>query len=151
MSKVLDQTDCRIIEILETDGRLSLADIGKEVGLSGPAVGERLRTLRDQGVVAGFGARVNLRALGYTIQALVRIKPRSGQLHVVEKMIEEQPRFLSCDRVTGDDCYVTRLALADVAELDDILLPFHERAETHTSIVKSSIFETRLPPLRPGR
>lgn len=94
-------------------------------------------------------AKVNLRALGYTIQALVRIKPRSGQLHVVEKMIEEQPRFLSCDRVTGDDCYVTRLALADVAELDDILLPFHERAETHTSIVKSSIFETRLPPLRP--
>jgi Lrp/AsnC family leucine-responsive transcriptional regulator len=54
---------------------------------------------------------------------------------------------MSCDRVTGDDCYVARLALADVAELDDILLPFHDRAETHTSIVKSSIFESRLPPL----
>jgi Lrp/AsnC family leucine-responsive transcriptional regulator len=62
----------------------------------------------------------------------VRIKPRSGQLHVVEKRGEEQPRFLSCDRVTGDDCYVTRLALSDVAELDDILLPFHERAETRS-------------------
>jgi len=149
MSKTLDQTDCRIIEILESDGRLSLADIGKMVDLSGPAVGERLRGLRDHGYIAGFGAKVDLRALGYTIQALVRIKPRSGQLHVVERMIEEQPRFMSCDRVTGDDCYVARLALADVAELDDILIPFHERAETHTSIVKSSIFEGRLPPLRP--
>ena len=64
-------------------------------------------------------------------------------------MIVEQPQFMSCDRVTGDDCYVARLALSDVAELDDILLPFHDRAETHTSIVKSSIFESRLPPLDP--
>ncbi|MGR3804417.1 Lrp/AsnC family transcriptional regulator [Marinibacterium profundimaris] len=147
----MDQTDCRIIELLDADGRLSLADIGKEVDLTGPAVGERLRHLREQGYITGFGARLDLRALGYSIQALVRIKPRSGQLHAVEKMIQEQPRFMSCDRVTGDDCYVTRLAIADVSELDDILLPFHERAETHTSIVKSSIFEPRLPPLRPAR
>lgn len=78
MSKTLDQTDCRIIEILEADGRMSLADIGKEVDLSGPAVGERLRNLRDQGYVAGFGAKINLRALGYTIQALVRIGRAAG-------------------------------------------------------------------------
>ncbi|EAQ46143.1 MAG: AsnC family transcriptional regulator [Roseobacter sp. MedPE-SWde] len=149
MSKSLDQTDCAIIEILDFEGRASLADIGKQVGLSGPAVGERLRRLRDTGYIRGFGTRLDLRELGYTIQALVRIKPRSGQLHMVERMIEEQPQFMSCDRVTGDDCYVARLALSDVAELDDILLPFHDRAETHTSIVKSSIFESRLPPLDP--
>ncbi|MBD1546029.1 Lrp/AsnC family transcriptional regulator [Roseibium aggregatum] len=59
MSKALDRTDCRIIEILETDGRLSLADIGKAVGLSGPAVGERLRSLREQGVVAGCRVRTH--------------------------------------------------------------------------------------------
>ncbi|WP_319528840.1 Lrp/AsnC family transcriptional regulator [uncultured Cohaesibacter sp.] len=151
MSKVLDSIDCKIIEILETEGRMSLADIGKQVDLTGPAVGERLRALRDQGYIASFGAKVDLRALGYSIQALVRIKPRSGQIHMVEKMIEEQPRFLSCDRVTGDDCYVARLAIADVSELDDILIPFHERAETHTSIVKSSLFANRLPPLRPNK
>lgn len=149
MSKTLDQIDCAIIEILEADGRASLADIGKQVGLSGPAVGERLRRMREIGFVSGFGARIDLRTLGYTIQALVRIKPRSGQLHAVERMIKAQPRFMSCDRVTGEDCYVARLALVDVAELDDILLSFHDRAETHTSIVKSSIFERRLPPLRP--
>ncbi len=142
--------DCAIIELLEADGRATLAEIGKEVGLSGPAVGDRLRRMRDIGLVEGFGARVDLFTLGYTIQALVRIKPRSGQLHLVERMIEAQPRFMTCDRVTGEDCYVARLALSGVAELDDILLPFHDRAETHTSIVKSSIFEPRLPPLRPS-
>ncbi|PJI86413.1 AsnC family transcriptional regulator [Yoonia maricola] len=149
MSKSLDQTDCAIITILEQDGRASLAEIAKEVALTGPAVGERLRRMREIGQISGFSVRVDLRALGYTIQALVRIKPRSGQLQAVERMIADQPRFMSCDRVTGDDCYVARLALADVAELDDILLPFHDRAETHTAIVKSSIFEDRLPPLTP--
>ncbi len=147
MSKELDQTDCRIVELLDSYGRTSLADIGKNVGLSGPAVGERLRHLQESGYVTGFGARIDLTRFGYSIQALIRIKPRSGQLHIVEKMIEEQPRFMSCDRVTGDDCYVARLLLKEISELDDILLPFHDRAETNTSIVKSSIFEHRLPPL----
>ncbi|MEM8871734.1 MAG: Lrp/AsnC family transcriptional regulator [Pseudomonadota bacterium] len=147
MSKERDQTDRQIVEILESHGRTSLADIGKEVGLSGPAVGERLRGLQENGFVTGFGARIDLHRFGYTIEALVRIKPRSGQLHIVDRMIEEQPRFTSCDRVTGDDCYVARLLLKDVAELDDILLPFHDRAETNTSIVKSVVFAPRLPPL----
>jgi len=150
MSKSLDPIDRSIIEILDVDGRASLADIGKGVGLTGPAVGERLRRLREIGCVDGFGAQIDLRSLGYNIQALVRIKPRGGQLRAVERMIEDQPRFLSCDRVTGEDCYVARLALVAIAELDDILLPFHDRAETHTSIVKSSIFEQRLPPLAPN-
>ena len=150
MSKPLDQLDCAIIAILDEDGRASLADIGKQVGLSGPAVGERLRRLRDVGIIAGFGARIDLRALGYTLQALVRIKPRSGQLHTVERMILEEPRFLSCDRVTGEDCFVARLALKEVAELDEVLLPLHDRAETHTSVVKSSIFGERLPPIEPS-
>jgi len=149
MSKSLDDIDDAILTHLDSDGRATLSDIGHEVGLSGPAVGERLRRLTDAGYVTGFGARIDLRALGYTIQALVRIKPRSGQLHAVERMIEDEPRFLTCDRVTGEDCYVARLALAGVEELDALLLPFHDRAETHTSIVKSSIFDSRLPPLRP--
>mgnify|MGYP001792245449 CR=1 FL=1 len=148
MSKELDRTDRRIIKILESHGRTSLAEIGKEVGLTGPAEGERLRRLQEHGFIAGFGARLDLRQFGYMIQALVRIKPRSGQLHTVEYMIREEPRCIACDRVTGDDCYVARLLLKDVAELDDILLPFHDRAETNTSIVKSFVFENRLPPLR---
>ena len=146
MRKVLDETDHQIIQILEFDARRSLADIGKEVGLSGPAVGERLRSLVDLGFITCFGAHLNLHRFGFAIQALVRIKPRSGQLHIVEKMIEDQPRIVSCDRVTGDDCYVARLVLREISELDDVLIPFHDRAETHTSIIKSSLIEKRSPP-----
>ncbi|MEO0421937.1 MAG: Lrp/AsnC family transcriptional regulator [Pseudomonadota bacterium] len=148
MAKLLDRMDRSIIEILERDARASLADIGKAVGLTGPAVGERLRRMRESGQVHGYAARVSLAALGYSLQALVRIKPRSGQLQAVERMISSERRFVSCDRVTGEDCYVARLVVADIAELDEILLPMHDRAETTTSIVKSSIFADRLPPLK---
>ncbi|MEP5761833.1 MAG: Lrp/AsnC family transcriptional regulator [Litoreibacter sp.] len=149
MTKAIDEIDRRIISTLGHDGRASLAEIGKGVGLSGPAVGERLRRLQSDGVVEGFTVCVDPKALGYTLEAIVRIKPRSKQLHNVEQMIRDEPRFTSCDRVTGDDCFIARLVLVSVAELDDILLPLHERAETHTSIVKSSLLRNRMPSLSP--
>lgn len=149
MTKPLDRIDKAIIAVLETDGRASLAEIGKHVGLSGPSVGERLRRLREDGVIEGFTLRVDPRALGYTLEAIVRIKPRSRQMSLVEQMIRDEPRFTACDRVTGEDCFVARLALLSVSELDDILLPLHERAETHTSIVKSSLLRGRMPDLSP--
>ena len=151
MSKAPDEIDCRIIEILERQGRSSISDVGKEVGLSAPAVGERLRSLQSNGYITGFAAQFDLRKFGYAIQALVRVKPRSGQLHIVERMIEEEDRFISCHRVTGDDCYVGRLLLKEISELDEILLPFHDRAETNTSIIKSIMFEDRLPKLEFGQ
>jgi Lrp/AsnC family leucine-responsive transcriptional regulator len=149
MLKALDKIDRGIIATLESDGRASLAEIGKVVGLSGPAVGERLRRLQSEGIIEGFTLRVSAKAIGYTLEAIVRIKPRSKQLHIVEQMIREEPRFTSCDRVTGDDCFIARLALVNVEELDGILLPLHERAETNTSIVKSSLLRNRIPSLTP--
>ncbi|MCW8090888.1 Lrp/AsnC family transcriptional regulator [Alteromonas sp. ASW11-130] len=148
---MLDYLDAAIIGVLEHDARASLADIGKQVGISGPAVGERLRRLRESGVIETFGVNINLKTLGFTLQALVRIKPRSGHLRKVEAIIAEQNRFLWCDRVTGEDCFIAKLALVDVAELDDILFELHDYAETHTSIVKSSIISSRLPPVLPHK
>ena len=149
MAKMIDDIDRAIIALLDDDGRASLADIGKEVGLTGPSVGERLRRMRDDGVIEGFGVRVNAFAIGYTLEAIVRIKPRAGQMHLVEQMIHDDKRFTACDRVTGEDCFVARMALVSVSELDHILLPLHERAETHTAIVKSSLLRGRMPDLAP--
>lgn len=151
MMKAIDTIDRGIISALENDGRASLAEIGKVVGLSGPAVGERLRRLQSDGIVEGFTVRVDAKAIGYSLEAIVRIKPRSKQLHIVEQMIRDEPRFTSCDRVTGDDCFIARLALLDIEELDHILLPLHERAETNTSIVKSSLLRNRMPTLSPEK
>ena len=149
MSKVIDKIDRRILRELEANGRASFAEIGNAVGLSGPAIGERVRRLQESGVIGGFTIWIDPAALGYGLEAIVRIKPRPGQLQFVERMIKDEPRFTSCDKVTGDDCFVARLALIGVYELDEVLSAMHARAETHTSIVKASPLQNRLPGLEP--
>lgn len=141
----LDGIDLQILNILETDGRISASELAKTINMSAPSVTERLRRLETRGIINNFTVDVNLSILGYSLEAIVRVKPRSGKLKLVEKMIECQPRFVSCDRVTGDDCYIARLALRSVDELDDLLEPFHDCAETNTSIVKSSLIKKREP------
>lgn len=141
----LDGIDLQILNILETDGRISASELAKTINMSAPSVTERLRRLETRGIINNFTVDVNLSILGYSLEAIVRVKPRSGKLKLVEKMIESQPRFVSCDRVTGDDCYIARLALRSVDELDDLLEPFHDCAETNTSLVKSSLIKKREP------
>ncbi|MFC3122889.1 Lrp/AsnC family transcriptional regulator [Agaribacter flavus] len=148
-SRMVDYIDTDIINALEKNARVSFSYIGKKLEISGPAVGERVKRLKDKQVIDGFGVRINLETLGYSIVALVRIKPISGQHKAVEKAICQQTRFMSCDRVTGSDCYVAKLALVNVAELDDILSTLHKIADTDTSIIKSSLIDFRLPPLIP--
>lgn len=111
--------------------------------MSAPSVTDRVRRLEDKGVLLGFTIDLAPSALGYTLEAIVRMKPRPGKLKQVEAMIESQLRFISCDRVTGDDCYIAKLLLKDINELDHLLEPFHDYAETNTSIVKSSLIKNR--------
>ena len=70
-----------------------------------------------------------------------------GMLHIVEKMIQDTPEFVECDKVTGDDCFIAKLLVRDMEQLDAILDRIAERSQTNTSIVKSSPVKRRLPPL----
>jgi len=141
----IDEKDRLLIKLLSRDARLPVSELAKRVGLSGPATSERIRRLEAGGIISRFTLEIDLAALGYPLQAIVRIKPRPGNMHIVEEMIMNEPGFLDCDKVTGDDCFVTRLALRSIADLDPVLLPLHEKAETNTSIIKSSPLRARIP------
>lgn len=141
----IDDTDRLIVRLLCENARMPVSELARKVGLSGPSTSERIRRLENNGIIARFTAELDLEALGYPLQAIVRIKPRPGNMHIVEDMILNEPGFLDCDKVTGEDCFVTRLALRSIADLDPVLLPFHERAETNTAIIKSSPFRSRMP------
>lgn len=145
----LDDTDRTLLRLLAEDARTPVADLAREVGLSAPSTAERLRRLEAQGVIERFTVELDPRALGYTLQAIVRVKPLPGQLHLVEDEIRRIPEFVECDKVTGDDCFVCRLFLRNIEELDEILLKVGERAETSTAIVKATPVARRLPPLGP--
>lgn len=145
----LDDIDRRIVEALSANARISLKELAQEAGLSSPSAAERLRRLEERGVIDGFTVNVDPSALGFLLQAIVRIRPMPGMLHTVERMIQETPEFIECDKVTGEDCFIGRLVVRTIGDLDRILDRIVERAETNTSIIKGTPVKRRLPPLAP--
>jgi Lrp/AsnC family transcriptional regulator, leucine-responsive regulatory protein len=143
----LDDTDRALLSALADDARQPVSELARSVGLSAPATADRLRLLEASGVIGRFTVQIDPRALGYTLQAIVRVKPLPGQLHLVEEVIRRIPEFVECDKVTGDDCFICRLYLRSIEQLDEILSKVTERAETSTAIVKSTPVPRRLPPL----
>lgn len=144
---MLDDIDRRMVEILVEDARVSLKELAQRVGLSSPSASERLKRLEERGVIRGFTVDVDPVALGYTLQAIVRIRPLPGKLHVVQDLIQQIPQFSECDKVTGDDCFVGRLHIRSIDELDTILDRIADKAETSSAIVKAQPVKRRLPPL----
>ncbi len=84
------------------------------MGLTSPSTAERVKRLEERGVIQGYGARVNLAALGYSLQALVRVRPLPGLLQKVD-IIQAMPECIESDKVTGEDCFVMRLVVRDIA------------------------------------
>lgn len=144
---MIDQIDQMILEALRRDARMSQKELAALVGLSSPSVAERVRRLEERGVIRGFTIDIDPKALGYTLQAIVRIKPLPGKLHIVQQLLDSIPEFTECDRVTGDDCFVARLQVRDIEQLDQILDRIVDRAETSTAVVKSQPIRRRPPPL----
>ncbi|NML33311.1 Lrp/AsnC family transcriptional regulator [Paraburkholderia antibiotica] len=143
----LDDIDRALLAALAQDARQPVSELARVVGLSAPSTAERVRRLEAQGVIERFTVQIDPRALGFTLQAIVRVKPLPGQLHLVEEVIRRIPEFVECDKVTGDDCFICRLYLHSIEQLDEILSKVTERAETSTAIVKSTPVARRLPPL----
>ena len=138
MEYLLDDIDRQILACLVEDARASLKVLSGRVGLTSPSTAERLKRLEERGVIQGYGARVNLAALGYTLQALV---------HKVDKYIQAMPECIESDKVTGEDCFVIRLVVRSIDQLDGLLDGLAEHAQCNTSIVKSSPVKRRLPPM----
>ncbi len=144
---MIDAIDGRILEALAGDARMSLKELAHRVGLSSPSVSERLRRLEEQGVIRGYTVDVDPQALGYLMEVLVRIRPLPGQLHFVRDLIRKLPAVTECDQVTGEDCFVVRLHVRSVSELDGLLEEIVERATTNTAIVKAQPVRRRNVPV----
>ncbi|WP_442597783.1 Lrp/AsnC family transcriptional regulator [Parapusillimonas sp. JC17] len=142
-----DEIDRILINALTEDSRRTLKDLARISGLSSPSVAERLRRLETRGLLTGYTVTIDPKAFGYQLQAIVRIKPMPGRLPAIERLIQATPQFTECDKVTGEDCFVARLAVRSMEQLDAILDTLIDQAETNTSIVKSTPVKRRLPPL----
>jgi Lrp/AsnC family transcriptional regulator, leucine-responsive regulatory protein len=142
----LDAIDRRIAAELQAGPRLRVAELARRVGLSGPAVADRLRRLEDTGVLS-YRADVDPRALGYTIRVIVRISPVGGGLRLIPGIARDVPNVTECYRITGEDCYFMSVWLRSVDELEPVLDLFTPHGRTTTSIVHSSPVPPRPLPL----
>jgi Lrp/AsnC family transcriptional regulator, leucine-responsive regulatory protein len=145
--QLLDQTDRRIVTELVADGRLSFAELGRRVSLSPPAVAERVDRLERAGVITGYRATVDPRALGYELEAIVRIKPAARQLPRIPELAAEIPEISECHRITGDDCFFLKVHLRSIDDLAGLLDRFLAYGETTTSIVNGTPIPHRAPPI----
>ena len=146
----LDTTDRQIIAELAKDGRISFAELGRRVSLSSPAVTERVRRLEQTGVITGYRAEIDPRALGYSLTAIVRVKPAVRQLSKIAELAADIPQIEECLRITGEDCFYMKLHLGSIEELPSVLDRFLLYGETTTSIVNATPVPRRDPPAIDG-
>jgi Lrp/AsnC family leucine-responsive transcriptional regulator len=146
-AKLLDPVNLRLLKELEQDGRLGMAELGRRVGMSAPAVAERVQRLELAGVIAGYRAEIDPAAVGFPVAAIVRIRPSPGQLQRVPEIARETLEVAECYRITGEDCYLMRLHLGSIDELEAVLDRFTPYGLTTTSIIHSAPVPRRGPPL----
>ena len=149
--KEIDGVDLRILGELQADGRLSLAELGRRVGLSAPAVADRVQRLEETGVITGYHADVDPRAVGFPVTVMVRINPAVRVLPRIAKIAEEIPEIVECHRITGDDCFIFTAHLRNVHDLEPILDRFAPYGRTTTSLVHAATVPRRPLPLDTGR
>jgi Lrp/AsnC family leucine-responsive transcriptional regulator len=134
----LDDVSVRLLAELQANARLSLAELGRRVGLSSPAVAERLQRLEQEDVIRGYHAELNPRALGLSLSAVIRIRPAPRQLHQVGDLAQRTPEVVDCRRITGEDCYIMTAHVRSVEHLEEVIDRFAAYGQTTTSIVQSA-------------
>ena len=142
-----DPTNLDLLRLLQKDPRASISDLARRVGMSNPAVKERVLRLEESGTVAGYRLDLNAKDLGYEVMAFVRVRPLPGHLHKIAELAQSIPEITECHRITGEDCFILKLYLKQISSLDQVLDQFLAHGQTTTSIVQSSPVPSRGLPL----
>jgi Lrp/AsnC family leucine-responsive transcriptional regulator len=143
----LDDVDRRLLTALVEDPRTTRSALARRVGMSAPAVAERVARLERSGVISGYRVEIDPAALGLPVTAFARIRPTSGQLRRVAELAESLPTVTECYRITGEDCFLVKLHAATIEGLEETLDAFLMHGQTVTSIVVSTPVEPRALPV----
>lgn len=142
----MDAVDYQLVELLQKDGRATQLELSRSVGLSQPAVAERIRKLEERGVITGYSARVDASKLGKDITAFIGVSIEHPKyFEGFAKKVLALPDVLECHRVAGQDSYILKVKTANTRSLDQLLVETLRTiagvTRTHTTIVLSSIKE----------
>ena len=144
-----DARNVKLLRLLRADPRISLSELARRIGMSPPAVRERIQRLEESDVIQGYRVDLNPEALGYPICAIVRVRPMPGKLPKIAELARKMPQVVECHRITGEDCFILKVYLEELDGLDRVLDRFLAHGQTTTSLVQSSPVPLRDLPL-PG-
>jgi Lrp/AsnC family leucine-responsive transcriptional regulator len=144
---LLDAKNIALLHLLRDDPRRPISELARRVGMSGPAVRERVQRLEEAGVIRGYRLDIDPQAIGLPIAAIIRIRPVPGQLQRIAELARDMPNVTECHRITGDDCFIVTIHLDAIDSLDGVLDRFLAFGTTTTSIIQSSPVPLRSPPL----
>lgn len=135
VEKELDPTDLSMIEILQQDGRVSVSELGRRVGLSQPAASERLKRLEERGVISGYRAIVDPAAVGLGMMAVIRLRTSHEHIRPCLKQFSEMPEIIEILRLTGEDCFMLKVLVPTPAHLETIVDSIARHGAVTTSLV----------------
>ncbi len=142
----LDALAWKIIEALQHNARLSFAELGRQIGLSTPAVAERVHRLEEAGVITGYHAAVDIARLGAPVRVLLRLTLQGGgdvQITRAVTAIKEMPEISRCHRITGAESYVIEADVVSIRHLEALIDKLSSLGATSTSTVLSSPVQRR--------
>lgn len=142
-----DRKNLMLLRLLEKNPRAPISQLARRIGMSNPAVKERILRLEETGILAGYRLELNPKELGYHVTAFVRVRPLPGHLNKIAELAQAIPEVTECHRVTGEDCFILKVFLKEVSSLDRVLDKFLAHGQTTTSIVQSSPVLPRGVPL----
>jgi Lrp/AsnC family transcriptional regulator, leucine-responsive regulatory protein len=145
--RLLDQVNLELLAELQYSPRLPMAELARRVGMSAPAVTERVQRLERAGVIAGYRLDIDPAAVGLPVTAFARIRPMPGSLPKISELAASLPLVTECYRITGEDCFLLKVHAPSIDQLEDILDRFLTYGNTATSVVVSTPVPTRPPPL----
>lgn len=133
----LDEVDVGILDILQANARTTMRELGARVGLSGPAVAERVRRLEERGALRGYRAEVVPGRIGLGVVAWVSLgaSPDTRSSGKFEREVQDLPEVAECYRITGEDAYLLKVAVADMDTLRETLDRLGEYGRLKTSVV----------------
>jgi Lrp/AsnC family transcriptional regulator, leucine-responsive regulatory protein len=144
---LLDDTNVRLLGELHANPRITMSALGRRLGMSPPAVTERVQRLERARVILGYRLEVDPAALGLPVTAFVRIRPAPGQLPKIAELARRLGQVSECHRITGEDCFLIKVHAATVPDLEELLDQFVTYGQTVSSIVVSTPVPPRALPL----
>lgn len=138
MASDLDAIDRALLDVVQGDARLSFREIGRRIGMSTPAVAERIRRLESAGVISGYTARVDRAALGRGVGAFIRLTVSDRDFQRVSGLCGSLDAVVECHHITGEDSFIIRVAVASIAELEDVISRFRKIGSARSSVILSS-------------